>query len=298
MSHIAFNLKTLIIRSNHTDYQEGKNKKISIIKKIGEGSYGLVFLLDNEHVIKIFKNSTTTNTIFEESNYLIPIKNENRELIFFFKYKNQKKDYHYLINLYAIGIIKDKIIDNKNFMDINTYFIILPLCIPFYNVYDIWNQSLINVKNGINFTLSVMNRLLELSQYLETKYEYINLDFKLNNFMFSKNSKDLNDLIMIDFSILKKKVKNKKYNIDRKYYIWPTGNNIIIENIPAYSISINGLELLFGHNKLIDFPNENKITNFLKILLEKNKNLYHIFYNALYLKINTDNLIKLIKNYH
>jgi hypothetical protein len=53
-------------------------------------------------------------------------------------------------------------------------------------------SSLSGKKNGIIFTVNVMKRLLEISQYLETKYNLINLDFKLNNFMFSKKNNDLN----------------------------------------------------------------------------------------------------------
>jgi hypothetical protein len=182
-----------------------------LLKKSSDRGYP--HLLDNQHVIKIFKNSTPSNHIPKETNYLIPLLNENRELIFFYQYKN---DNNYIINLYAIGTIKDKIIDN---IDINSYFIILPYCIPFYNIYNFWNKPLINDKTGIDFTVNVMKRLSQISKFLETKYEYIYLDFKLNNFMFSKKSLDLDDLVMIDFSILKKKVKNKKYNINKHYLI-------------------------------------------------------------------------------
>jgi hypothetical protein len=294
MSPNEFCIKTIILKSNHNYYQEKKQKKLNIINNIGNGSYGFVFMLDNNHVIKIFKNSKFSTTIFEESNYLIPLKNENRELIFYFKYKNQKKDHNYIVQLYSIGILNDSKINKYYDLEEDSYFIILPYCIPFYTKYNIWNESLINSVKGISFTLKVMKRLLEISDYLETKYGYLNLDLKLNNFMFVKDSNDLNDLIMIDFSILKSKIKNKKYIINRKYYIWPNGNNIILDNIPSYSVCINGLELLFGYNNLLDFPNEKKINNFLKIIQVKNKNLYNIFYNGIYLKMNTENLLKLI----
>jgi hypothetical protein len=78
MNNNSFTLRTIIINSNNDNYIKNKTKKLNIKKKIGEGSYGLVFLLDNEHVIKIFKNSTLSNTKLNETNYLIPLKNENR----------------------------------------------------------------------------------------------------------------------------------------------------------------------------------------------------------------------------
>jgi len=209
MNDQSFFLKIYILRSSNNNYIEKKFIKIKILKKIGEGSYGVVFLLNNDHVIKIFKNSTLKNTILTESNYLIPIKNENRELIFYYKYIDEKKENNYIINLYAIGIIKDIIIDNLNNIELNSYFIILPLCTSFYNTYNIFNTELINKKNGINFTLKIMKRIIQISEFLETKYNIVNLDFKLNNFMFTNNNNNLDNLIMLDFSITKKKNKNK-----------------------------------------------------------------------------------------
>ena len=76
-------LKLFILKSSHNYYIENKIKKVNIINKLGEGSYGIVYQLDNEHVIKIFKNSTVDNIKTNENSYLLPIKNENRELLFF-----------------------------------------------------------------------------------------------------------------------------------------------------------------------------------------------------------------------
>jgi len=293
MNDQSFFLKIYILRSSNNNYIEKKFIKIKILKKIGEGSYGVVFLLNNDHVIKIFKNSTLKNTILTESNYLIPIKNENRELIFYYKYIDEKKENNYIINLYAIGIIKDIIIDNLNNIELNSYFIILPLCTSFYNTYNIFNTELINKKNGINFTLKIMKRIIQISEFLETKYNIVNLDFKLNNFMFTNNNNNLDNLIMLDFSITKKKTKIK-YNIDNKYYIWPKSNNILIENIPPYSTCINGLELLFGYKSIVNIRSNNKLEYYLKIIEKKDKNIYNIFLNGLILKINTENFLKLL----
>jgi hypothetical protein len=220
---------------------------------------------------------------------------------FFFKYSTKKKDYSYIINSFAIGIIKDKFIDNDIIFDINSYFIILPLCYSFYEIFNVQNKPLINFNGGINFTLNVMKRLLEISNYFENKYDLINIDFKLNNFMFSEKSNNLNNLIMIDFSIIKSKNrnKNKKYTINNKYYIWPIGN-ILLDVIPSYSTCINGLELLFGYNKIFYLHDEDNINNYLEIIYDKNKLAYNIFYNGLILKITTDNFLKLfnLSNYN
>jgi len=299
MSRQSFYLKTFILMSNHQAYQKNKNKKLYFKKKIGEGSYGLVFAIDSDgekydHVIKVFKNSLENNTILQETNYLIPLKNENRELIFFLRYKNQKKEHNYIVSLYAIGLTREKIVYNNITLEPNSYFVILPECSKFYDMYNIYNKPLLEQKNGINFTLNVMKRLLDISNFLETRYNCYNLDFKLNNFMFLKNSSDLNDLIMIDFSIMNNKTKTYIYNLNKKYYIWPKSDNFIIEHLPSYSISINGLELLFGCNKIRDFNTEDKIYYYLDIIYKKNKNLYSIFFNGLSMKVNTENFIRLI----
>ena len=127
MNKCSFVLETFILKSNYTKYPERNLVKLIIRDKIGEGSYGIIYLIENDSVIKIFKNSTINNAILEESKNLIPSKNENRELIFFLKYIiDNKIDNKYIINVYAIGVIKDIIIDNKNELTSNSYFIILP----------------------------------------------------------------------------------------------------------------------------------------------------------------------------
>jgi hypothetical protein len=138
-----------------------------------------------------------------------------------------------------------------------------------------------------------MKKLVEISLFLENKYNLINLDFKLNNFMFNKKTNNLNDLIMIDLSIVKKKSFKKKYDNEIKYYIWPDENPQILEHIPSYSICINGLELLFGYDEIKLFPNKNKIIKLLKIIELKNNNVYYIFYNGLILKSNTKKFLEL-----
>lgn len=303
-----FCIKTNILKSSHIDYKEGNIKKIYIQKKIGEGSYGLIFLIQNNHVMKIFKNSTVSNTNLTESNYLIPLKNENRELLFYFKYINDdnnindnnndnKTENNYIIKLYAIGVIKDQMIDNSNLLDINSYFVILPYCIPFYKKYNCIDKPLIYKKDGPEFVLKIVQRMLEASSYLEKNYNIINLDITLNNLMITKKDGAINDIIMLDFSIIKNN-NNKKYNFNNRYYIWPNGN-FEINILPSYSICINGLELLFGKKEILEelSNNQNKekiINKYLIIIKNINKIIHNVFYQGLVKKIKTNNLLKII----
>ena len=297
-----FCIKTKILKSSHEDYKELTVKKICIQKKLGEGSYGLIFLIQNNHVMKIFKNSTVSNTILNESNYLIPLKNENRELLFYLKYinnnkfENNKNDNNYIIKLYAIGIIKDQMIDNSNLLDIDSYFVILPYCIPFYKKYNCIDKPLIYKQDGPEFVLKIVQKLLEASSYLEKNYNIINLDITLNNLMITKKDGTVNDIIMLDFSIIKNN-NNKKYNFNNRYYIWPNGN-FEINILPSYSICINGLELLFGKKEILEsLSNQNKeknINKYLIIIKNINKIIHNIFYQGLVKKITTNNLLKII----
>jgi hypothetical protein len=314
MSNQKIAISTYIFKSSHSNYFENKNMKLVLKDKIGEGAYGIVYNIETisneEHVIKIFKRPTMDNLILKESRNLIPLETENREILFYYKYINSKKyENNYIISAYAIGILKSSLKTPSMIIHKNNYFIILPKCIPFYEIFGIYNKPLINEKNGFIFTLTIMNRLLKASNYLEKTYDLTNLDLKLNNFMFPLKSNNLNDIVMLDFSIIKKKSKNKGDNIyytDKKYYIWPL-SPIVLDYIPSYSICINGIELLFGNNKIRnicegdDKKMLNTINGFLNIIKKhdnyKNKPVYNIFYNGLIIKITTMDLIILINNF-
>ena len=119
--------------------------------------------------------------------------------------------------------------------------------------------------------------------------------------MIKKYSKfdNLDNLILLDFSLIKSIENdpkfNKKYFDNTNYYIWPIDNNYNLTNIHAYSICINGLELLFGKDEIKNsLPNKNKMNYYLKVLKNLNENVYELFLNGLTLKINTKNLLELI----
>jgi hypothetical protein len=298
MNNETFTLKTIILKSNHKFYEEKKKKKLNIVERIDSGSYGIVYLLDNNHVIKIFKYSNITNTNTEETSLLIPTLDENRELIFYLKYKNKKEDHNFIIKLFSIGILNDDNIKKKCDVDENAYFVILPFYNSFYKKYNTAGKPLIDTKNGLSFTVCVMKRLLEISLYLEKIYDYIYLDFKLNNFMFSNDSEELNDMVIIDFSLIKKKSTMKQCTFSQKHYTWPTGNNILLENIPSYSICINALELLLGSVIVKKLPDDKIMKEILLKVKIKNKNLYDILLCGLLLKTNTEKMLKLVESFN
>jgi hypothetical protein len=300
----SIQLKLFIIKSNCSIYNENEEIIINIKKKIGEGSYGSIFEIDNDNVIKIFKKSLQDNTLLKETTNILPFSNENRELIFFNKVldeniNTQYENTKYIIKILAIGYIKNKIIDKNNIFEINSNFIIIPLAYPFYNIYSILNKPLIKNDNYI-VAINVMKRLLQICLFIETKYKQVNLDLILNNCVFNKNTfVNFDSLILLDFSLIKSIEQdpkfNKKYFDNTNYYIWPVDNDYNLSNIHSYSICINGLELLFGRDEIKNsLPSKNKINYYLKILRNLNENVYELFLNGLTLKIDTKSLLELI----
>ena len=169
----SIQLKIFIIKSNCSIYNENEEIIINIKKKIGEGAYGSIFEIDNNNVIKIFKNSLQDNTLLKETVNILPYSNENRELIFFNKVldesiNTQYENTKYIIKILAIGYIKNKIIDKNNIFEPNSNFIIIPLAYPFYTIYTILNKPLIKNDNYI-VAINVMKRLLQICLFIETK---------------------------------------------------------------------------------------------------------------------------------
>ncbi len=269
----------IILSKNKVIYPEDKMIKVHFESEIGEGSYGIVYK-SNNYAIKIFKNCTLGHIDLSSNEpELLPKNNENRELLFYFELlkKNMdinKRSIHHILQPYAIGVLKEEIkysvpkLDEYNRLNAqltnnvkikdNTYFVILPLCIPFYKVVPIKNNNLINLEYpnnhfvniinnsspkipfGIYFVLNIMKYLCSASSYLEDEFKIYNLDFKINNIMFLKNENEnleYEDLIVIDFGLIKHtpNINNIIHNQNDLKNYSPTFESPIFD----YSDSIN-----------------------------------------------------------
>jgi hypothetical protein len=239
----------IILSKNKVEYPENKIIKLNFENEIGEGSYGIVYK-SNNYAIKIFKNCTLGHIDLSSNEpELFPKNNENRELLFYFELlkKNmdiQKQSIHHILQPYAIGILKEDVkysipkfdqynrlntqLTNSIKIENSTYFVILPLCIPFYKVIPVKNNDLIKVEYpnnnfiniinnnsskihfGVYFVLNIMKYLSIASIYLEDEFKIYNLDFKINNIMFLKNNScksgeplEYEALIVLDFGLIK-----------------------------------------------------------------------------------------------
>ena len=289
-------LTCYILYSKSNNYLVNKYYKLKLLEKIGEGKYGLIYEISKNYVIKIFKNSLITNNINDESESVIPLNNENREISFFISYlKNKTINTNFIIDVKSIGILVDDYTINNLIIKKNSFFMILPSCISIYKLLNLWKTPLINNKDGIEIVLNIMKRLIDIQLFLYNNYNIINLDVKTDNLMIEKKNKLIIDnIINIDLGLIKTK-NNNTYQFDCKYTIWPTSENIKLEKIPSYSICINGLEILLGK----EFIEKNKKMNLIDKLyfLKNNDEVYNIFYNGLLLKLNLKQLLVLILNY-
>lgn len=289
-------LTCYILYSKSNNYLNNKYYKLKLLEKIGEGNYGLIYEISKNYVIKIFKNSLITTNINEESESVIPLNNENREISFFISYlKNKTANTNFIIDVKSIGILVDDCTINNLIIKKNSFFMILPSCISIYKLLNLWKTPLINNKDGIEIVLNIMKRLIDIQLFLYNNYNIINLDIKTDNLMIEKKNKLIIDnIINIDLGLIKTK-NNNTYQFDCKYIIWPSSKNIKLEKIPSYSICINGLEILLGK----EFIEKNKKMNIIDKLyfLKNNDEVYNIFYNGLLLKLNLKQLLVLILNY-
>ena len=288
-----------ILYSKINSYFPQKTYKLHLRKKIGEGSYGVIYEINKNYVLKLFRNSYADVNQPDESSQIIPFKNENREINFFIQYiKSKQSKSNFFIDVKTIGIILINVtLDNQLFKK-KSYFMIMPECVSIHKLLNTWKKPLINNKNGIEIVLNIMKRIIDIQLLLYNQHKIYNLDIKLDNFMIeSSKILAIDNIINIDFGLIKTKNQHL-YNLHYDYHYWPKGDNIKLEKIPAYSLCVNGLEILFGKQEqdLSGKMKNNNVEDQLS-LLKNNQEVYNIFYNGLLLKVNLKQLLKLIVFY-
>ena len=85
---------------------------------------------------------------------------------------------------------------------------------PFYQKL---SKSKIKTKNE-DFILTFIIKIFKLLIYIQNKYNYINLDVKLQNIMYDQKK----DIVLIDYSLIIPNNNNKIYIPIKKYKQLPT----------------------------------------------------------------------------
>jgi hypothetical protein len=302
-------IKIHILESVLNEYEKECEYSLQIKKKIGSGSYGTVYDIGNYHVIKLFHNSTYETTILEERDCIIPYQSENRELSLYFRMIRNPLENHirnYIIPPLVIGYIKEDIQILNQVYKNGSYYVIMPICYPFYKYHMVKKNDM----NKRDFILEFMYKLLHASLYLENEYNIVHLDIKMNNIMYlmnpnyrrfeernddENNSRKHSFLILLDFSLLKT-CSTRRFELDdidikngiTKYYLWDTQDeNFQIRHVPSYSIGVNIIEILFGKEVVNKLPNRRICEKYIRKIYENYEDIAFICKKMLIDKVST-----------
>jgi hypothetical protein len=324
-----------MIDSKINKYKANENYKFTFYQKLGSGSYGVVYDIGDGCVVKIFFHSILGKTHFEERPSVIPYKNENRELAFYFRLMKEDIKKHienHLLPPLGIGYLTEEVKIDTYLFEKFSYFVILPLCIPFHKIFKIRNHPLLHHKDGKRFVFEFMFKMLKANQYLETEYQMIHLDIKLTNIMYlydssfqllskddliTPNSKEVKTgrpfqfhekMILLDYSLIKKKFQPNgnevpfildefdKKNGNFQYYIWPNENeNCKISHIPTYSLGISVIEILLGKERAIKSPKPEDRITMIEEIYHRYDDIGYLLKKALIEKTNIDDMFHIVK---
>ena len=253
-----------LLSSNDEHYKFRENKTINIVEKIGEGSIGLVFLLDNGHVLKIYKNSIESLTKLKESRSILPEPNENREIQLFFKIIRYKIKGVGIVQPYSLGTISKEFVFDNVVIKKGTYFSVLPF-------YEKINRDVLVKYNLLDLIKEIIESELNIEKYLQV----FHLDIKLENLVLNNGK-----LMLIDYN-LTKSISSGDMALNTNHF--NTDKNCKLKLIPLYYIFLLIISLLFNTKKV--YFNDSVLINYLFILSKKLKScIYLIIYNGLSLK--------------
>jgi len=246
---------------------------VNILKCIGSGSYGYIFLMDyNNYVMKILVDEEIEESLTDYDEISIIdkiIDNKGLEI------NNRKYAYGEIMTRGKENFVRKGSIflnfnekDEKNIKSSfiskngrrrifnlyqNNKVIIMPLFVSFYDYKKLANVYIKKEKIlfiFINCLIKSVDELLEMG--------LINIDLKMNNIMIDENNK----LKIIDFGMILNSDKlDKKMEHNIKYYIWPNNRNFTYSMIISYMISVFILEIIYENN-VYEFHRDSSMINF------------------------------------
>ena len=258
-------LYVIINHSNLKNYEQNKEYEITAIKTIGNGSYGFIFLTDQNDVIKIipenpnesrddytdFMEETVIQKIIENKNSFSINNNKYAigKVVQKDNYIDDKKKINQICltvnttNIQTSNITYSTITTNRKKQKFAIYekntIIIMPYYLCFYNYIELFsNKKQFKTEQIIIFFISKL--IQSIDELLSIKI--INIDIKMNNIMFNKNM----EIKIIDFGLTKSFDNlSTKIETDVKYYAWSNNPEFIYNNQLCYMLSIFALEILF-----------------------------------------------------
>lgn len=283
-------LNIKIINSNLPHLIPNNDYKISLIKYINQGSYGIIFLTNfHNYVAKILDEHPpfTNNNYYTDHNepevtdkiiknkLLLKINSSDYafgklDSMDDLEIKNEKDNIFVYVNpVYEYSPIESEVID-KNILRKFTlfednYIIFMPLYVRFDSyVQYIGKRYFLNTG-----TIVKIIQILVESHYEMEKINLMNIDLKKSNVMFDKN----NNIKIIDFGIVKDlSNKNNIFTNKEKYYIWPDNDDFSYSELISYMIGIFVLDFLLD----IKIYDDVKQIRDLNLLLEKFKKINYL----------------------
>ena len=235
---------------------------IQLKEKIGEGKSGIIYKINDDLVIKILKNGNRFEYDFY-NNFIEILKKDSIS----------KK-----ISLpIAYGNLLNNIeIDNETFNMENKFLIL--------HKYKRFKFEKIKAFSKIGKIFKLINDILIIENFFETKLKFVNLDIKLDNIVMDQ----YNNIIMIDFGLIKNFSYFDMFYSYNNYFIWPSGK-CYLDCVPLYSVFILICSIFFDTNFI-----KNKNIYQLKNILSdkfKNKKLNTIFDYMIKLKYNSNDIL-------
>ena len=273
-------LKLNVIKSNLEGLNGGGAYGVNLMKCIGSGSYGYIFLMDfRNYVMKILleeeesdgitdiKEMDVVDKIIENGNLLVNNVNyafgkismdDDKNVLTDLDKRVRRSSYIYLhLNGKGEKELKESVISKNgkrrsfNLFQNNSV-IVMPLYISFYDYLEqnsrFFKKEVI-LSNFMNLLVKSVEELLELG--------YINIDLKMNNVMIDEG----NRMRIVDFGmVVRSNMIDKKMDNKVKYYIWPRNKNFTYSMVISYMISVFVMEVLYGRS-VYEFCKDKTVLN-------------------------------------
>lgn len=264
-------------------------REIKIVKLLGEGAYGRVYLTDLDNiVIKIFlsdEHLTKINMEYKIFKKLIDYSTNCDEFNFRDSLSGSDSYPTNLVRALGRGELISDFTHNGFTHKKGERFILTPLYKKFYNV----NKSSTKLRDN-DFIIDFMSILLKVCVFLEKKLRIVNMDIKTSNLMYQNK-----DLILIDLGLIQNIETGKEiYVPDKKYFIWPNDSCFII-TIPVYSIAICVIEFFFGKLKVWKINSKNEVNKLVDLINKKTNKVGSILKKMISLKYDPITILKYIE---
>ena len=251
-------------------------KNIKLLKLLGAGAHGKIYLTDMDNVvIKIYHTKTENASINME--YTI------------FKKLIEYADKNYppnIVKALGRGVLVTDIEFENNYHLNGDQFTLVPLYQKFYDI-----QKKRRHLQKTSFIVEFITILLKVAVFLEQQLKIIHLDIKTGNLMYDKDK----ELILIDLGLIENIEHGQEIYIpDKKYYIWPHESCFLVA-IPVYSIAICVMEFFYGKLKIWQIQSLNDVQLYVKNISKKSKQLGNILSKMISLKYDPSTVLKYIE---